>query len=88
MMRHFCYKLFTDAKNFDDSQKDCQDQPKNNGLKGKKGELMSIVDEFEYNMARYLVHSLKKYIHPSCLFLDFFFYFLPFLSIFLMSSLF
>ena len=54
--RHFCYKLFADKKNFADSQTDCQNQPKANGMKGKNGELMSIVDEYEFNLARALLY--------------------------------
>ena len=46
--RHFCYKLFTDPKPYQESLEDCQAQPAAVGMKGKSGNLVSIIDEFEF----------------------------------------
>ena len=46
--RHFCYKLFTDPKPYQESLEDCQAQPAAVGMKGKNGNLVSIIDEFEF----------------------------------------
>lgn len=54
--RHFCYKAFMDPKNFDDSEADCRQQAANEGFKAQQGSLVSIVDEYEFNLARALLY--------------------------------